>query len=675
MKTLDLSWDDEDGGFYFDDMNELIERIAEVKDTVKKLKITGQHELTEIPAIIGECKLLEELNISNNSIKEIPAIIGECKLLEKLDISINSIKEIPDFVFTLPALRSLYCQYNDIIDLPAAIAKAVKLETLQITVNNDKSIPEEIGALTKLKNLNLLMGEYFTLPEILGNLPCLEEFSLWIHNSDAGAIALPASFANHPALRKITIGKAALDFDSTARILVSCPNLESLVLNRIHARMGNNGFALPVQLKELELWDCTFDGNPYKAIGYLHKLRMLKIFRGYNYQNDTVFEMDELPDIFGNLSLLQEFYCNCYAQKLPLSIYSLSKLERLTLNCTAITELDEKIGNLQNLKQLMVGYNMLETLPEQVFSMPNLVELEISGNNFSRKEVTAIKNKIKVIPGRKIKLTSGGQGPSETKKFEIMQHNAALQNIAPLHDVKPYSTITDPYYAQYLAAINEGLHALSLVDKRIRSFAYYEICMAAVKKDAYAISRIDIERLDDFIRHYSTMCLIAAKGEGTKRMGLDTKTLLKIRDDLLSYEDYIRFCFEVVTHNRYAGILEGIKYERLEREDYLRICWVSILQHSGTVCCVVDPPPDLCMFALKLNAHLSDIPIQARSYEICTYAIKNDRFILGLEDIPEQHRDDNMLSLLEQAKAKREEKTKKIFEQTDVEGWTEEPPF
>ena len=616
METLDLSWDDEEGGFFLKDINELIARIAEAKDTVKILKITGQPELTEIPAIVGECKPLEEL-----------------------DISWNSIKEIPDFVFTLPALRSLYCQYNDIIDLPA-IAKAAKLETLSITVKNDKSIPEEIGALSKLKNLNLLIEE-------------------------TGEITLPASFANHPALRKIAIKnlawgdtKTTLDLDSTAKILASCPNLESLVLRRIHAKMGNNGFALPVQLKELELWNCTFDinpfmDNPFKAIESLHNLRVLKI-------SNIAFDMDELPDIFNGLPELREFYCESYVQKLPPSIYCLSKLERLTLNCTAITELDEKTGNLHNLKQIMLGNNMLETLPESIFSLPNLKKLDISTNNFSKKEIAAIKNKIKAIPSRKIKLSSGGQGPSETKKFTIMQHNAARQSIAPLHDVEPYKTITDPYYTQYLAAVKEDWRALLLVDKRIRAYAYSEICKAAAKKCAIAISHIEVERLDNFIKDYEFICLAALDGEGAND-SIDSRALKKIRDDLFSYINYVKFCLKVVTHNNGWSILEGINHERLSREDYLHICWVSILHWQPTIAGVLDPPEELCMFALKCGAYLTHIPEQARSYEICSYAVQINK-LLNIDEIPEQHRDAAMLSLFEEAKAKREEAKKKARE-------------
>jgi hypothetical protein len=620
-------------------MGEISGRIAEVKETIKKINLNSQPSLTEIPPVLGECGLLEEL-----------------------DLSYTEIKEIPDFVFALPNLRSLSCRCFDLGGIPAGISKAEKLERLEIRMTKGQSAENALSALIGLKFLDISAPEFFPIPESPGPMSKREEFSssFSTNTSIPEIVSLPASFAKHPSLKKLHIEKyfsgekkAVFDLDKTAAILASCPALESFSLNSFDVGKGCESLSLLTNLKELTLQHLNVTGNPLEFIAKLRNLEVLKIY-------GREFNMDELPDIFGSLRELREFYfAGNVVLNLPPSIYDLSKLGILSIGGAGIATLDEKIGNLQCLKKLYLDDNMLEVLPEAVFSLPQLTVLFISQNNFSKREVAVIKKKLKERAGRKIKIEASGQGRSiETKKFQAMQHMAARQNTAPLYGCKDYREISDPYFDQYLAALNENWFVIVYVDSRIRGWAYYKICQAALEKSAYAISKVDPERLNDALWYYN-LCLMAAEHQDQYGRGTIGRNLEDIRDELLTDEQYVKVCFEAVTHNSEWGILEHINYKRLCREDYELICWASVMHFSRTIGGMKNPPPEFCLLALKLHpCSLGDIPEEALTYEICAWALENGKIPFGIDGVPEQFRDEKMRALA----AKIEEEKRLRFE-------------
>lgn len=73
--------------------------------------------LTCLPSAM--CQLpLEILLLSNNKLKQLPAEIGFCKTLIELDVSCNMLTNLPSQVGQLCSLKCLNLQNNRLIEIP-----------------------------------------------------------------------------------------------------------------------------------------------------------------------------------------------------------------------------------------------------------------------------------------------------------------------------------------------------------------------------------------------------------------------------------------------------------------------------------------------------------------------------------------------------------------------------
>jgi len=421
-EMLDLSYNNEE--FWDCDISyeEIVKRITEVKETVKRIDLFGQKALTEIPGVLKECRLLEEI-----------------------DVGSTLITKIPDFVFTLPNLRSFSCIWSNLSVLPKNIYMAEKLEKLSLRIEKEQAIPLDINELNNLKSLRIDAVKMFSLPEILGELKNLEEFTFYFSLVEEGKLSLPESFANLSSLKDIRITKCnsskenvILDLDKTVKILTCCPNFESLSLGGIDIGKGYQTLPLLVNLKELALSNIKVKGNIFETISSLHKLQLLCI-RGKKSN------IGKLPDIFKNLPELQSIhFSGNFVQKLPSSIYSLSKLELLEISGAGITSLDEKIGNLQNLQWLYLHGNMLEALPEAVFSLPLLAFLEISFNNFNKEEITRINEKIKTCTNKEITLHATYKDYDKNGRNVFFENGEEYKEVLTQEEIDSLLTPIDP---------------------------------------------------------------------------------------------------------------------------------------------------------------------------------------------------------------------------------------
>ena len=562
IDELDLHWKDEapdfgiaSEGVRCKDMNEIIERISEVKNTVKKIDLNNQHALTEIPSILKECELLEELNITH-----------------------TEITLIPDFLFALPNLRSLSCCCRKLTQPPADIAKAKKLERLHIRINEDWSFPEGITSLSELKALSIDLYSSAPFPKNLGALKKLESLTLSIKYETGDIQSLPASFSNHPALKKISVSDhvyknhKAFDLDSAAKILSSCQGLESLALSGLtigkHACLSR----LAV-LKELELRHLIVEGNIFDSITALKKLEKLDI-------GGSEFKITELPDTFDSLNELLSFsFAGNFVPVLPPSLYNLEKLTILEIASTGIASLDEKIGNMKNLEKIHVYDNLLEKLPETIFTLPRLNVLNIEENFFRQQEIAEIKEKLNALnkKGQKIELMCDRQGSRQyVKRLRAMKNTGA--------------TDTAAYYKLCLDAINENPQAIKYADKdKLQDRDYAELCLAAIRKTSHALENIDPEKLGS--PYYYFICMEAAKCQNIGNV------FKLIRDKSLTDNEYIQICIEAALHNRSFDFIDNFNTKsfnsRFSREVYERICWVSVLHYPQTISKMIEPTPEL----------------------------------------------------------------------------------
>ncbi|MCL2809698.1 MAG: hypothetical protein FWD24_06495 [Treponema sp.] len=570
INELDLHWTEEDPefgiaseGVYCNNLNEIIEHISKVKDTVKKINLDNQQSLTEIPAVLNECIHLEELNISH-----------------------TNITEIPNFLFALPALRSLSCCCSKLSSFPRGISKAEKLEFLHIRINKNWVLNDEITLLKNLKTLFIDQYSNAPLPQKLGTLTNLEKLSIFIKHDEGNVPLLPESFINHPSLKKLIINdpfykqRKTFDLEHAAKILSSCVKLESLRLSGFSTGKGCECLSLLTGLKELNLRHLLTEGNIFNYITSLHNLEKLEIL-------GSDFKITELPDIFENLRELRSFsFAGNFVINLPPSIYNLEKLSTLEIGSAGITELNEKISNLNNLESIQIYDNMLEFLPDTIFSLPRLTILNIEENMFKKEEINNIRNKInaKNKSGKKIELMDERQG-----------HRKMEKKLRTLKNINTMDTIT--YFKHCLDAVNENTNLMKYINKeKLKGTRYYaELCLAAVKKTCFALKNIDCLAISK--SHYFFICMEAARSP-------DFGHNFKLVDEtLLSDDEYIQICVEGALHNHHQDYLNNINNDtflkRFDRKTYENICWVAVLRYPPTITKMIEPTEELLQIAKK----------------------------------------------------------------------------
>ena len=539
------------------DISEIVERISRVKNTVKKINLYNQRALTEIPAVLNECKHLEDLNISH-----------------------TNIKEIPDFLFAMPALRSLSCCCSEIPYFPRGISRAEKLEYLHIRINDGWVLTDDISSLKNLKTLNIDLYSDAELPRSLGVLSNLEDLSLAIKFNSSTVPLLPDSFSDHQMLKKISISDPfyknikSFDLDHTIKILSSCLNLETFKLSGMEVGKGHQNLSQLRNIKDLELRHLSADGNIFESIEGLHNLEKLCIL-------GSVFKITKIPDIFMNMDKLKVFsFAGNMILDLPPSIYSLANLSTLEICSTGISILDEKIANMRNLEIIHIYDNILEKLPGSILTLPKLRILNIEENIFNEKYIAAIKEKLNALAhkGRKIELLYERQG-----------HR---QMVKKLRAIKDLSSMNINTYSGYcMNAVNENPYALKYINKsKIQSGPLYaNLCMTAVRKTCFALENIDTNLLTKPV--YFKICTEAAKSPD---IGNSFKY---IKDNFLTDNEYIQVCLVAALHNKSADFISNFNNDsfqkRFDRIIYERICWAAVLHHPPAISKMINPTDEI----------------------------------------------------------------------------------
>jgi len=562
IDELDLHWKDEapdlgiaSEGVCCKDMDEIVERISKVKNTVKKIDLNNQHALTEIPSILKECELLEEINITH-----------------------TEITSIPDFLFALPNLRSLSCCCRKLTQPPTGLAKAQKLERLHTRINEGWGFPEGLTSLNELKILIIDLYSSAAFPKDMGALKKLESLILSVKYEKGDIQSLPDSLSNHPALKKISISDhvyknyKVFDLDDAAKILSSCKQFESFALSSLTTGK-HAGLSRLTALKELELRHLITEKNIFDSIAALNKLEKLDI-------GGSEFKITELPDIFDNFKELRSFsFAGNFVPVLPPSLYNLEKLTILEIASTGITSLDEKIGNMKNLVKIHAYDNLLEKLPVTIFTLPGLQVLNIEENIFRQQEIAEIKEKLNALNknGQKIEFTYDGQGHRQfVKKLRALKDTGGIDIAA--------------YYKHCLDAVNENPYAVKYADKnKLQGRHYAELCMAAIRKTSLALENIDPEKLGK--PYYFFICMEAAKCQNIANV------FKLIKDNLLTDDEYIQVCIEAALHNRSLDFIDNFNTKsfisRFSREIYERVCWVAVLHYPQTISKMIKPTHEL----------------------------------------------------------------------------------
>jgi len=351
-------------------MKKIIDRILAEKETIKKVNLSEQYSLTEIPEVIGQCFQLE-----------------------KLDISFTGIAEIPDFVFRLPNLKELnYLGCIELQSQPSLFSSQQPLEKLSMYIGKGQSVPVEIVNLKNIKSLTI-SGELKEVPKVVYRLSKIEELQIF----DSKVSTLSAEVENLRELKKLTFWQPLFSLEDKAVALKleeiffhvsKCKNLKELCLDNNGIKKIPENISLLSQLQVFSIKDNLLVSYP-DAIYKLKNLKELDL--GVN-------QVKEVAKGVGNLKQLKILRLNSNwknkinVENLFNEIEELSNLEVLELwSCQSVKEIPETISSLKKLKKLDLDNNLLKKLPKSIFSMLQLNILRISTNKIQLEEVNELK--------------------------------------------------------------------------------------------------------------------------------------------------------------------------------------------------------------------------------------------------------------------------------------------
>ena len=321
-----------------------------------------------LPSTFGFCgaagSTIEDMTIEGiNLTGHIPASIGTCSSLQNLDLSQTSLDgPMPSSLGNLAHLQRLYLQSNNLEGpIPSSLGNLTHLRYLYLLNNNlDGPIPSSLGNLTLLEILDLTYN-YFSgpIPSSLGNLAQLQTLYL-DGNKLTGKI--PAALGSCSQLIELRLG-----FNS---LRGSIPSELGMLIN----------------LQELSLYLNSLEGIvPVDALHNLTALQVLRLF-----QNNLTGKIERLD--LSKMPKLESFsvYGNALEGGLPaglteskeLVIFDVQGNKYLTGSLGNTTTAD--ITGLSNLRVLSVSYNQLSgDIPGWVWKLPRLQALDLSNNRFS----------------------------------------------------------------------------------------------------------------------------------------------------------------------------------------------------------------------------------------------------------------------------------------------------
>ncbi|GAQ89769.1 hypothetical protein KFL_005600050 [Klebsormidium nitens] len=213
--------------------------------------------------VLGQCHLLQRLDLAHNSIASVQAL-SSCAALRWLNLTHNSLTSLDglqsltslnvlnvshntlsslDAVTSLHSLNALIASDNELSSLPS-LAHLSRLNTLVVSSNLLPSLGTALAACSSLLKLSLSHNDVTSLKGALRGCPALQELR-FAHNS---AKALPSDLAALSSLRIVDAGHNAVSKWRGVALLAELPRLRQLNL------MGNPLTAHPdYRTKVLEL--------------------------------------------------------------------------------------------------------------------------------------------------------------------------------------------------------------------------------------------------------------------------------------------------------------------------------------------------------------------------------------------------------------------------------------
>ena len=271
-----------------------------------------------IPSSISGLKVLNSLQLRQNSLSSIEEGIGELDGLRKLDIGFNALTQLPDDIGSLSNLEELMVDNNQLIVLPTEIGWLTSLERLYLRSNQLRSLPGEMANLSELRVFDIGHNQ------LRGHLPVWIRDWFWLHtlkmDHNAFTGSLPQEWGRLILVKNLDLSYNQLSGELPADLPLGFFQLTTLLLagNQLQGGVSINYFSSR-ELTTLHLQDNHFTRLPNLShvlnAGWLNlqvannALDFGDLESGFNAQGQTKFNVftytpqAEIPTYFDAATL------------------------------------------------------------------------------------------------------------------------------------------------------------------------------------------------------------------------------------------------------------------------------------------------------------------------------------------------------------------------------------
>lgn len=353
-------------------MNNDIKFLPDYMGDLRKISfIYAQHnDIVKLPNLEG-CENLQEIHISNNSIKEIPVSFCE-KLpsLKVLDLRDNKIEKLPDEIAMLLNLIRLDLSNNSINTIPTSLCTLANLVSLQVDGNPIRSIRRDVIACGTQRILKTLRDRDSS--SLTGGKHRIEQNL---------TIPEPKSFPDIYQLKKtrsLTLcGKNLLEVPD--EVFTDAKAAEITIVDFSKNKLTH----LPSGLLQLSntITELNMSRNLLKFVQ-----PFVGQFNHIKYCNLSCNQLETLPHEVGLLITLREInIANNRFATFPKCIYELTHLEVILASGNKLEEIDGSLtgfGVLKRLATLDLSNNNLKFVPPLLGNCTQITSLLLHGNSF-----------------------------------------------------------------------------------------------------------------------------------------------------------------------------------------------------------------------------------------------------------------------------------------------------
>ncbi|KAG6416185.1 hypothetical protein SASPL_123609 [Salvia splendens] len=422
---------------------------------LRKLDLSRNRELKELPDSI--CKLVElrTLSIANCSLEEIPPEIGKLVQLRQLDLSLNrKIQELPESICSLVELQIMKIAGTTINCLPEALGcwrrtiKDIpsKLEELKICFMSRMNEIEALIPRLKLKQLTIVGYGGSRLPHWMSSsLNFIKQIDLCYLSEVSSLPAmgkLPLLESMHILL---LVGHEFLGIESSSDDVVAFPKLNKQYFNGCEKwediteeEEESTAISIMPYLTELTIYGCvSLKKLPHRL---LHKasssLRWL-----YIYDSTELIKTygEDKEDINELLLKLKSAAVDC--KRGPSRSQQLIRLSTQKLNLVArLTQMQDKLPHSSDWIQTAVD-------PHQFRTSQHFNEYNLQTRNFVEEDYEGVthkggvnggknQNKRKRVVDKKPDIIKGQWNPEEDGRLAVYSDNKEVILFYSLNDVK-----------------------------------------------------------------------------------------------------------------------------------------------------------------------------------------------------------------------------------------------